>query len=74
MELMSARGINPNGMIELLEILSKQSTIQPPAFLSTHPVFEERIPEAKSISKGLNQFWKTKFTFNSFEELKTLSQ
>ncbi len=70
MELMAQHGINPKEMIALLEILSKQVGVEAPAFLSTHPVFEDRIPEAKKIAQQLKIVGDEKIDKKSFDRLK----
>jgi beta-barrel assembly-enhancing protease len=70
MELMAQHGINPKEMIALLEILSKQVGVEAPAFLSTHPVFEDRIPEAKKIAQQLKIEGIEKIDKRSFDQLK----
>jgi predicted Zn-dependent protease len=53
-----------------LEILSKQKGVEVPAFLSTHPVFEERIPEAKAIADQLKVNGKEHLNPSLFQQLK----
>ncbi len=53
MELMTTRGLDPGGMLELMRIL--QGSIgdeEPNSFLSTHPVFSARL---KNIEEKINQ-------------------
>jgi beta-barrel assembly-enhancing protease len=50
-QLMRKSGINPVGMLRLMELLQKEGTgKEPSALLSTHPVFESRI---KNINRNL---------------------
>lgn len=70
MELMAEQGIQPAEMVGLLEILSKQQGVEVPAFLSTHPVFEERIPEARAIAGQLKVIGKEHLNHGLFKELK----
>jgi predicted Zn-dependent protease len=49
--LMRKSGLNPSGMMRLMELLQKESAgREPSALLSTHPVFESRI---KNIRRNL---------------------
>jgi predicted Zn-dependent protease len=70
MELMAQQGVQPMEMVGLLEILSKQKGVEVPAFLSTHPVFEERIPEAKAIADQLKVNGKEHLNPSLFQQLK----
>ncbi len=46
--------INPNGMLQLFQMLEKESKINIPKFLSSHPLTQERINEVKlKISKSI---------------------
>ncbi|MBC7848294.1 MAG: M48 family metallopeptidase [Chitinophagaceae bacterium] len=52
MRLMTNAGINPAGMLRLMEILQSGSTgNQPASFLNTHPVFEDRIENIRQQIK-----------------------
>lgn len=54
MKIMSARGIDPNGMIHLMELLQKGTKGKENAeFLSTHPVFSNRI---RNIRKNIDRW------------------
>ena len=46
--LMKKSGINPSGMLGLMNILAKETIGEPAEFLNTHPVFSERIQNIKS--------------------------
>ena len=70
MELMAKSGINPAEMVDLLYLLSKHAGMQPPQFLSTHPVFEERIPEAKKQAAELKVQKGTGMNVTCFNGLK----
>lgn len=48
LQLMTAGGIDPQGMLQLMTLLQKESGHAPTAnFLSTHPVFDRRIDNIK---------------------------
>ncbi len=52
MERMHKKGVDPNGMVQLLHLLGDQAMDMPEAmeFLSTHPLTEERIANAEKKS------------------------
>jgi Zn-dependent protease with chaperone function len=54
MERMQAAGVDPQGMVQLLELLEKQSADMPEemAFLSSHPLTTHRIEQARSKASG----------------------
>lgn len=52
-QLMVKSNINPNGMLRLMQLLQQESGgTEPAAFLSTHPMFKERI---SNIEKQIQQ-------------------
>jgi predicted Zn-dependent protease len=53
MEMMAASGANPAAMAEMLRQIQPSGTGEMPAFMSTHPVFSERIPHAKEYARKL---------------------
>lgn len=48
-EFMTAANYNPEGLVELMEILAQTSNGQPPEFLSTHPYPENRIEQLQDL-------------------------
>ena len=58
MEMMVRAGVDPQGMLQLMELLDKNRSAQePPALFSTHPLLEER---KKLIKQSLPK-WKQRF-------------
>lgn len=54
MQLMAKSHINTQGMLWLMELLQKDSgSAEPPAILSTHPVFTERVDNIKKQLQSL---------------------
>ncbi len=55
MQRMHANGVDPRGMIDLLEELkgAHGSTAEPPAFLSSHPLTDDRIANATARASTL---------------------
>ncbi|MBP6574454.1 MAG: M48 family metallopeptidase, partial [Flavobacteriales bacterium] len=55
MQRMHASGVDPRGMIDLLEELkgAHGSTAEPPAFLSSHPLSDDRIANATARASTL---------------------
>ncbi|MFZ1689304.1 MAG: M48 family metallopeptidase [Flavobacteriales bacterium] len=55
MQRMHANGVDPHGMIDLLEELkgAHGSSAEPPAFLSSHPLTDDRIANAKARASTL---------------------
>ena len=48
LRLMNQSGIDPSGMLRLMELLQKETgSAEPSRFLSTHPIFSERIANIK---------------------------
>jgi predicted Zn-dependent protease len=54
LQLMAMNNINPQGMMRLMQMLQKESgSAEPAPFLSTHPVFKDRIENIKNQIKQL---------------------
>lgn len=54
LRMMSESGLNPQGMVWLMELLKKESgSHEPSSLLSTHPVFTDRIRNIKEQIKAL---------------------
>ena len=54
MRLMANSGLNTQGMMQLMELLQKETVgKEPAAFMSTHPVFKDRI---ENIQKQLLKY------------------
>jgi predicted Zn-dependent protease len=55
MERMAANGVDPQGMIKLLELLEREAHDMPEglAFLSSHPLTTERIAAARTKAADL---------------------
>jgi Zn-dependent protease with chaperone function len=54
MRMMAESGIEPNGMLDLMLLLQKQTKgNEPAAFLSTHPVFTDRVQNVKENMSSL---------------------
>lgn len=52
MRLMNASGLNTSGMMQLMELLQKETIgKEPAAFMSTHPVFTDRIENIRTQMK-----------------------
>jgi predicted Zn-dependent protease len=55
MRMMAKSGIEPNGMLDLMLLLQRQTNGNEPAeFLSTHPVFSDRIENVKKNIRSLD--------------------
>lgn len=75
MEMMAAAGANPAAMAEMLIQIQPSGKEEIPSFLSTHPVFSERIPHAQNFAVNLRRNEKNRNYALAFERLKkTLSK
>jgi predicted Zn-dependent protease len=54
---LAAAQVDPGGMVRFFEKLAKESTMAPPALLSTHPATEERLSELRREVAALSGDW-----------------
>ena len=69
--LMKKSGINPSGMLGLMDILAKETKGEPAEFLNTHPVFSERIKNIRSQIGAAESFPPSTEITQLFNQLKT---
>lgn len=73
MALMAGRQVDPSGMADLMELLQQETSTQsgePVSFLSTHPVFKDRIENIrKQIANYKGNFSTSPELKKSFEKL-----
>ena len=76
LQLMAKSGINPKGMLLLMEVLQKHTGAnEPAAFLNTHPVFKNRIENIKKQIQQLPSLPKENNNLKSiFDQLQSIAQ
>lgn len=70
MKMMALAGANPSAMADMLTQIQPSGGEEMPSFLSTHPVFSERIPHAKAFATSLKQSPQKSTYKENFERLK----
>ena len=70
MQMMAASGLKPSAMSEMLRQIQPAGETELPSFLSTHPVFSERIPHAVAFAKSLKMTIKNQEAEKAYALLK----